>query len=130
MIIQAWDFRPGHNFVLRMQHATSVAKSTIIVLSPAFLEAVFTQPEWATAFTADPTGTGRQLIPIRVEPCKPDGMLRPLIYVDLVGITDEHEAVVRILDGVRVCRGKPTIHPPFPAIRSSRVVDPSPSETI
>jgi hypothetical protein len=129
VMIQAWDFRPGHNFVLRMQHATSVATRTIIVLTPAFLEAVFTQPEWAAAFASDPTGTARQLIPIRVEPCKPDGLLKQLVYLDLLGITEEYDAVMLVLDGVRAGRGKPTIHPAFPGARATRVVDPITSET-
>ncbi|NEI53222.1 TIR domain-containing protein [Rhizobium leguminosarum] len=32
-IIQAWDFRPGSNFVLEMQNAAATAARTIIVLS-------------------------------------------------------------------------------------------------
>jgi hypothetical protein len=127
VIIQAWDFRPGHNFVLRMQHAASVAKRTIIVLSPAFLEAVFTQPEWAASFASDPTGAGRHLIPIRVEHCKPDGLLGQLVYVDLVGVADEHEAAMQVLDGVRSGRGKPTVHPAFPGKRLlERLLPPTP----
>ena len=50
VIIQAWDFRPGGNFVLDMQRAASETEKTIVVLSPAYLEAEYTQPEWAAAF--------------------------------------------------------------------------------
>src|SRR5687767_276546 len=86
VLIQAWDFRPGDNFVLRMHHAARVANRTIIVLTPAFLEALFTQPEWAAAFSLDPTGSARKLVPVRVEACRPDGLLQQLVYLDLVGI--------------------------------------------
>ena len=48
--IQAWDFLPGSNFVLEMQKAATDAKRTIAVLSPNYLAAEFTQPEWAAAF--------------------------------------------------------------------------------
>ncbi len=48
-ILQAWDFRPGANFVLKMQEASEKAKRTIAVLSPNYLRADFTQPEWAAA---------------------------------------------------------------------------------
>ena len=34
-IIQAWDFRPGQNFVLRMQEAMADSDLTIAVLSEA-----------------------------------------------------------------------------------------------
>src|SRR6202030_2215507 len=54
VILQAWDFRPGMNFVLEMQKATAGAKRTIVVLSEDFLKAKFTQPEWAAAFAQDP----------------------------------------------------------------------------
>ena len=35
--IQAWDFRPGGNFVYYMQEGTSKARRTIAVLSPDYL---------------------------------------------------------------------------------------------
>lgn len=49
-IIQAWDFRPGDNFVLRMQEAMADSDLTIAALSEHYLKAEFTQPEWAAAF--------------------------------------------------------------------------------
>src|SRR2546428_10079086 len=55
-ILQAWDFRPGANFVLKMQEASQEAERVIAVLSPHYLNAVYTQPEWAVAFGRDPQG--------------------------------------------------------------------------
>jgi hypothetical protein len=55
-IIQAWHFRPGENFVLRMQEAAEQTDFTIAVLSETYLKSEFTQPEWAAAFAQDPTG--------------------------------------------------------------------------
>lgn len=34
-ILQAWDFRPGSNFVLDMQKAAENALRTVMVLSPS-----------------------------------------------------------------------------------------------
>jgi TIR domain len=34
VIIQAWDFKPGSNFILEMHRATTEANRTIMVLSP------------------------------------------------------------------------------------------------
>ena len=53
---QAWDFRPGSNFVLEMQRAASEAERTITILSPAYLNASYNQPELAAAYVQDPTG--------------------------------------------------------------------------
>ena len=36
-IIQAWDFRPGSNFVAAMDEAARQSERTISVLSPAYL---------------------------------------------------------------------------------------------
>lgn len=66
-IIQAWDFRPGGNFVLDMQRAAEEAERTIAVLSQNYLEALYTQPEWAAAFAQDPTGARKTLLPVRVQ---------------------------------------------------------------
>ena len=53
VVLQAWDFRPGSNFVLAMQQAAEQAERTIAVLSPDFLASRFTAPEWAAAFARD-----------------------------------------------------------------------------
>src|SRR2546430_2047421 len=52
IILQAWDFRPGANFVLEMDKAARLAERTIAVLSPDYIKAVYTQPEWAAERTA------------------------------------------------------------------------------
>src|SRR5436305_1219121 len=67
--IQAWDFRPGNNFVLAMQEAAVKSDRTIMVLSEHYLASNFTQPEWATAFAQDARGQHSRLIPVRVTPC-------------------------------------------------------------
>ena len=67
--LQAWDFRPGSNFVVEMQKASADCSRTIAVLSPDYLSAQFTQPEWAAAFAKDPAGNSRTLVPVRVGDC-------------------------------------------------------------
>src|SRR5438132_13944837 len=53
-VVQAWDFRPGSNFVLEMDRAAREAERTIAILSPAYLSALYTHPEWSAAFRQDP----------------------------------------------------------------------------
>ena len=117
VIIQAWDFRPGGNFVLDMQRAAVESLRTVMVLSEAYLQASYTQPEWAAAFKQDPQSTDRKLIPIRVGVCKPTGMLGPLVYVDLVG-KGEVEAEQLVLDAL-LERAKPATRPSFPGSAST-----------
>lgn len=111
--LQAWDFRPGSNFVLEMQRAATEAERTIAVLSPDYLAAKFTQPEWAAAFVQDPTGKNRTLIPVRVSECNPEGLIPQIIYIDLVGL-GESGAADKLLNGVKQERAKPGIPPQFP----------------
>lgn len=111
--IQAWDFRAGNNFIIEMQKATISANQTIAVLSEAYLTALYTQTEWAAAFVQDPTGEKRMLIPVRVSEVTPTGLLRTIIYIDLVGV-DEGEAKSRLLTEINPGRRPIITPPPFP----------------
>ncbi|RXK87889.1 toll/interleukin-1 receptor domain-containing protein [Chlorobaculum sp. 24CR] len=99
VVLQAWDFHAGGNFVLEMHRAARETTRTIAVVSPKYLDALFTHPEWAAAFALDPTGTERLLIPIRVVDFKPDGMFTGKIYIDLVGLKED-EAKAKLLDEI------------------------------
>lgn len=113
VIFQGWDFRPGNNFVLRMQEAAAETRRTIAVLSEDYLNAAYTQSEWAAAFESDPQGKQRILIPIKVRKCNPSGLLSSTISIDLVG-RSETEARELILEGIKE-RVKPDEAPVFPA---------------
>jgi len=117
-ILQAWDFRPGSNFVMEMDEATREAHQTIAVLSPEYLNAVYTKPEWANAFAQDPTGKGRKLIPVRVRKGDLKGLLAQIVFIDLVGV-DETVARNSLLAGIKSGRAKPSTHPGFPVTSDS-----------
>jgi hypothetical protein len=119
-VLQAWDFRPGSNFVLDMQRASAEAQRMIAVLSPDYLAALYTQPEWAAAFARDPTGEKGLLLPVRVRECDLKGLLRSIVYIDLLGL-DETVAKERLLAGARFERAKPTTAPAFPG-KAARAV--------
>ena len=113
VVIQAWDFRPGGNFVLDMQNAAAGSERTIAVLSPDFLKSGFTQPEWAAAFAKDPTGAKNSLLPVRVRECELEGLLGQIVYIDLVGL-NEKDAIDTLLKGIQRGRAKPSGPPRFP----------------
>ncbi|HKS40162.1 MAG TPA: FxSxx-COOH system tetratricopeptide repeat protein [Blastocatellia bacterium] len=119
VVIQAWDFRPGGNFVLDMQDATADCERTIAVLSDDYLKSKFTAPEWAAAFAQDPTGEKGILLPVRVGECEPKGLLPQIVYIDLVN-RDETTAKRALLGGVKRGRKKPDEAPGFPG--SSRTI--------
>ena len=117
--IQAWDMRPGSNFVVEMDSATQVAERTIAVLSPAFLESAYARAECAAARAEDPTGEQRKLVPVRVRECDPRGLLRAVVYVDVVDLS-EQAASAALLAGVRAGRAKPVGAPDFPGLTAPR----------
>ena len=119
VVIQAWDFRPGGNFILDMQRAVTDTRRTVMVLSENYLNALYTQPEWAAVFNQDPASSARKLLPIRITPCKPSGMLATIVYVDFVEVT-EPEAEELLLVALQE-RAKPSTRPTFP--RSTLPVD-------
>jgi tetratricopeptide (TPR) repeat protein len=112
-IIQAWDFRPGVNFVHKMHEAVQQAERTIAVLSTNYLDALYTYPEWEAAFQQDPKGEKGLLVPVRIQACKPSGLLGLLAYLDLVGL-EEAAARDMLLAGIRQGRNKPPTAPLFP----------------
>ena len=114
VIIQAWDFRPGSNFVLEMQNATVQAEKTIAVLSDNYLNSLYTHPELAAAFAQDPTGQKRILIPIRVAKCEIKGLWQQIVYADVVNLS-EAEAKEVVLGALQE-RAKPTQAPGFPGV--------------
>jgi hypothetical protein len=111
--IQEWDFLPGGNFALNMDEAITNAKTTLIVMSQEYLDSEFCKAEWAAVFATDPTGFQHKLIPVRVSKCVVTGLLKQVIYVDLVE-TSENEAKVKLKQALLQSRLKPLAKPVFP----------------
>jgi tetratricopeptide (TPR) repeat protein len=107
VFIQAWDVRPGANFVEQMDTAARNAERTLLVLSAAYLRSECGFAEWAAAFRRDPRGIHRRLLPVRIEPCEVEGLLGPVVFIDLVGQQEEEQARERLLAGVKRERAKP-----------------------
>ena len=122
-MLQAWDFEPGNDFVQRMQQATVTAARTIAVLSPAYFGSKFGGAEWGSALAQDPTGELARLVPVRVQPCEPPGLLASRVYIDLVGLA-ETSARQRLLAGVKP-DGRPN-SAPFPGMPNDAEADESP----
>jgi tetratricopeptide (TPR) repeat protein len=113
-ILQAWDFRPGENFIQRMDQALANADRVVAVLSPAYFASEYTRDEWVAALVRG-SGERDRLLPVRIAPVQLPGLLATRIYIDLVGL-DEQAARERLLAGVAPgpSRAKPARRPPFP----------------
>lgn len=112
-LIQAWDFGPGSNFVIAMHTGLEASERVLLIVSNNYLKSKFGSAEWAAIFAKDPDGTRKRVLPVRVEDCSPDGLLKSIVYIDLVGM-NEQSAAAALLDGVREGRQKPVRAPTFP----------------
>ncbi|MCI3272432.1 toll/interleukin-1 receptor domain-containing protein [Streptomyces cylindrosporus] len=116
VLVQEWDFVPGSSWPVGMERGVTECERTIAVLSPAYMKSVYGRQEWQAVQVKDALGLARRLLPVRVAPCEPDGMLASVVYVDLVGLPPQ-EASARLLAGVRAARtgrSKPALPPRFP----------------
>jgi hypothetical protein len=112
LIIQAWDFVPGSNYMAEMNNAVQTTHRTIAVFSRLSLSKSFTQAEWFAAIAKDPLNRSRKLIPVRVEVCKPEGLLGQIVYCDVFDC-DEDSAKKVLLEAVGG-RMKPDYRPQLP----------------
>jgi tetratricopeptide (TPR) repeat protein len=112
VIVQAWDFEPGDNFVARMRDALEHADRTLALVSAAYLASPYCTDEWTGAFLHDPDGRNR-LLQVRIEDCKLPRLLRAQVYIDLVDLPRQ-QAKARLLNEIKRGRRKPFTEPPFP----------------
>jgi hypothetical protein len=115
-VLQAWDFTPGDNFVVRMRDALEQADRTIALLSQAYLDSPYAADEWTGAFLHDKDHAGR-LLPVRIEACKLPRLLGTRVYIDLVGL-GRQAARTRLLEEVKQGRRRPKRAPGFPGERA------------
>jgi tetratricopeptide (TPR) repeat protein len=114
VVVQAWDMVAGRDFVHEMHKATTKARRTIAVLSPAYLTSQFGEAEWRVAFANDPDGEKGRLVPVRVAEVAPEGLLATRIHIDLVG-KDRQAARTALLNGLQGQEeAVPAEEPPFP----------------
>jgi TIR domain/NB-ARC domain len=124
-VLQAWHMPPGSSFVHAMDEALHRTSHTLLILSPAYLRSAMTEAEWRPGFVADPDGIQRRLVPIRIEACRPTGLLADRVFVDLVDL-DEVVAKRTLLEGVAAAlRGhaRPTSRPEFPSPAVATPID-------
>lgn len=115
-VIQAWDFRPGGDFMHQMREAADTARQTIAVFSPEYFKSDFAAAELNAALVDDPLGTEGKLVPVRVAECQPTGLLRGRVYIDLVGKAEEvaRRELVQGISASRLARTKPVDAVHFP----------------
>lgn len=116
VLIQAWDFVPGTNWIHGMQDGMRGAKRMIAVLSSDYLGSVFGSAEWQAAWASDPQGAGRRLLVVRTTECERPALLAGVTGFDLFGLTEPEarERLKKMVSAALAGRAKPAVAPEFP----------------
>jgi hypothetical protein len=98
-ILPELDFRPGTNIILETHKAVSQCERTIALLSPHYVTAMYTSPDWTVAFQEGEVGEEPRLLPIRIQQCEIEGILKPYRIIDLVELVEDaaREKLVSVL---------------------------------
>src|SRR5215831_3145187 len=128
VLVQAWDFVPGGNWIQNMHAGTRDAARTIAVLSPDYLHSLYGGAEWQAAWARDAEGSGRRLLTVRVQECDRPGLLAGVVSTDLFGIAEAAaRARLRAMVAAAVTgRAKPMVAPMFPGGSAGRAIPTEP----
>jgi len=101
-LLQDVDFGIGENFVAHMHRALQTCDRLIAVLSPDYFQSQYCQDEWQVFYLRDRREGGRRLIPVRVRPVRPPGLMSALAYLDVAGLpqADAERHLLKCLKGL------------------------------
>ncbi|WP_311984622.1 toll/interleukin-1 receptor domain-containing protein [Parafrankia sp. CH37] len=112
VLVQAWDVLPGTNWVAGMDAGVARARRTVAVLSAEYTRSMYGAAEWQAAWAADPQGTDRRLLVLRVAECERPGLLGQVMSVDLFDLSEQvarDQVVTAARRAVTGGRGKPEV---------------------
>ena len=97
------DFERGAPSVEAMVQAIQASRKTLLVLTPEYIESVWTKFEYLILETIDPANRQRRLIPLLKEKCKLPVEIGYLTYIDFAEPWDKNESWKQLFDTL----GKP-----------------------
>lgn len=100
---------PGSNIVYNAHQN----ERCFAILSQNFVEHAEQNEVWAWYFYKDPRGRAQLLVPLLFENCDLQGLLGPIMYVDLRGFSVIQKQAL-ILASAQPKRAKPATAPKFP----------------
>ena len=114
--LDVWDWAAGQNFVTAMSDALERCDRVVALFSAAYFDrSRYTTEEWTAAALHVPGMAEGKLVPLRVEyvpAAEVPMVLRPLVYRDLFGVTEEQARQI-LLEAVAGPR-RPDREPVFP----------------
>src|SRR5579872_2474352 len=90
--LDVWNWAAGQNFVTAISDALERCDRVVALFSAAYFDrSRYTTEEWTAATLHVPGTAAGKLVPVRIEAVAADipAILRPLVYRDLFGMTEE-----------------------------------------
>jgi tetratricopeptide (TPR) repeat protein len=106
-LYQDRDFPPGSAFLDKMHDAAKDSDRTLAVLSEEYLKSDYCAKEWQAAYHKRGKKDTTALVPVRVRPCEPDGLLKQIAYIDLIGSPDEPTSARLLTESLKPAGKKP-----------------------
>lgn len=85
VILQDTDFK-SRDFLDAMHDALQHCRRTVAIYSPDYLASDYCKAEWQAAIGDDIANAQTRFVPMMLEPCMPDGLLRRIAYKPLPDI--------------------------------------------
>ena len=101
VLLDVDGFRLGMPLVLEMARGVEQSRSTLAVLSPAYLESNFTELESVLAEHLGLEASERRLVAVLREPCRPRLGFRARLWLDMTSEAEVRRNLPRLIDALR-----------------------------
>lgn len=91
--MQEFDSELGGNFKTFMDEALKWSDAVVLILSKEYMESENCREEWTNA---------KRLLPLKFDNCKPEGLLKHRVYIDLCGL-ERDAAREKLLNELDAC---------------------------
>jgi len=123
--LQAWDIRPGDEFIAKMNEFLENSSAYIPVFSQEFKDSPYCELEFSAALDKRIKVETYRFLPVRIAEVAPPDLVRTIVYIDLFNL-DEAKAEKKLLHAVDP-NPIPRERPPFPS-GTANVRTPFPGE--
>jgi len=116
--LQAWDIRPGDDFIAKMDEFLKCSQAFIAVISEGYINSSYCKLELSAALNAKIVDSTYSFVPVRIADVVLPDLIRTVVYIDIFAIS-EAEAEKRLLNAVAI-NPIPRSRLLFPAIKAKQ----------
>jgi hypothetical protein len=96
-----FEFEIGQDKTINMENAVTRSRYTLIVLTPEWLDSVYTKYEFRMALTNSLHENERTILPVLLKSCEPPPSVRALTYADMVEPERQDSEIKRLIGRIK-----------------------------